>query len=1036
MKEQITGQAITFYSYKGGTGRTMALANIACLFAKQKPGNKVLMIDWDLEAPGLHRFFRNYLTYIFTNPIKRDDEIDSYPGLIDLFIQIVKFTDNSNWSENEIDELVIEDLFNKVELDKFIIETDISGLYILKAGRIDENYSSKINSFSWEKLFNRSPWLLPAFVKNLTSKYNYVFIDSRTGLTDISGICTMLLPEKLVVVFTPNRQSLVGALNIIDRAIHYRKQSNDLRPLTVFPFVSRVELAEEDLRKYWRHGNDSLNIVGYQPLFENAFKKIYNLDECDLTDYFNEVQAQHVTRYAYGEEIAVLNEEQIDERLSLATSYRVFSERLISLNVPWENLKDLFKDLEFAPKEKKDTIQSHNLASMLKQNKDLLPVSVFISAPGDVKDELCLAIELLEQLPYDPLLLGKVSIRTVTWGKLDENTPMVASLTPQESINRGLPKPSDCDIAIFIFWSRMGTQLPLEFVKPDGNRYFSGTEWEYLDAMQGAKRNRKPKILVYRRTEVPLIGLTDPEVSERLNQWGAVEAFFESFRNSDGSIRSGFNSYSTPYEFREQLNYHLRTLIKDLFQSVSTERLGETIQSIAGTSPPLPRIGSPFIGLRAFSPSEAPIFFGRGPEIDGLLSKMADPKERFVVVVGASGSGKTSLVSAGLIPRLEMGAIKGSQGWDWVRLTPGDTGDNPFRALANALVVKLPPGERQAHELESQLRTDPETMVQLVDEVQWRRTSSTELLLFIDQLEELFTLVTPNLRELFINFLEKAARTERLHIVATLRADFVHKCLEWTKLAKLFQNGLYLLSPPGPAALYEIVTRPAEIAGLIFEVGLVDKILNDTGTEVGSLPLLAFALARLHETRMADGYLTFAAYENFGGIKGVIEQLAEMTFMSLDTTAQLAMNEAFKELIEVDEYGMVYRRRSALSRVSQNPASMALIESFTAAHLLIMDLDRNGEPAVEIAHEALLRSWPRLSFWVQSISEDLRLLRQIRLAAAEWDQMGRSEDYRWAKGRLIHARQILNRLRPTLSDVEELFINAPRKTSFFKNWFT
>jgi hypothetical protein len=126
----------------------------------------------------------------------------------------------------------------------------------------------------------------------------------------------------------------------------------------------------------------------------------------------------------------------------------------------------------------------------------LLRVRVFLASPGDVGDERGLALRVLERLPYDPFLRGKIGIETVAWDKPGGDTPMLATMTPQEAISQQRPKPSECDIVVVIFWSRMGTPLPLEYVKPDGGAYLSGTEWEYLDALDASLQTGRPKILV------------------------------------------------------------------------------------------------------------------------------------------------------------------------------------------------------------------------------------------------------------------------------------------------------------------------------------------------------------------------------------------------------------------------------------------------------------------------------------------------------------------------------------------------------------
>lgn len=322
------GQIITFYSYKGGTGRSMALANVACLLAhestKQNTVPRVLMIDWDLEAPGLHRFFQNRIRG--RKDSNKQIVFQSKPGLIDLF-----YTMREKCAS--IGNEVPDEFFDGLNLDEYILETEIPSLYLMTAGKFDDTYSTRVNSFDWVNLFETCPSLLLRFAEYLSKKFGYVLVDSRTGYTDISGICTTLIPEKSVLVFTPNRQSLTGIIDLVRKATEYRKQSDDLRKLVVFPLPSRIEPAEPNLRKDWRFGNHNKDISGYQPEFESVFKDVYHLNDCDLTRYFDDVQIQQVPRYAYGEEIAVLSERTKD-RLSIARSYEDFAQRLTLFEGP------------------------------------------------------------------------------------------------------------------------------------------------------------------------------------------------------------------------------------------------------------------------------------------------------------------------------------------------------------------------------------------------------------------------------------------------------------------------------------------------------------------------------------------------------------------------------------------------------------------------------------------------------------------------------------------------------------------------------
>jgi len=324
------GQVITFYSYKGGTGRSMALANTAVLLAgRGENPRETLMIDWDLEAPGLHKYF----------PIRADDgpmADPKRPGLADLFAVLFSAAHKlSTLGELERRAKMIE-LVSSIDTDEYIAGTDVSDLYLLKAGRFDSGYSDLVNRFRWDEFYEWAPWAFRALTERLIKKYRYVLVDSRTGITDTSSICTSLLPDKLVVVFTPNEQSLEGVRELVDRTIAHRHESDDLRPLIVYPLPSRIEESEPTERDAWRLGSESRGLVGWQRLFERTLASAYEITECNLSEYFDQVQIRHHPFYAYGEKVAV----RIDrgtEVTALPRIYERFVEWLADRASPWES---------------------------------------------------------------------------------------------------------------------------------------------------------------------------------------------------------------------------------------------------------------------------------------------------------------------------------------------------------------------------------------------------------------------------------------------------------------------------------------------------------------------------------------------------------------------------------------------------------------------------------------------------------------------------------------------------------------------------
>lgn len=317
----MSGKVVTFYSYKGGTGRTFALANVASFLAEREEG-KILVIDWDLDSPGLHRYFQPYI---------ENDRKSS--GLIELFDIL----------NNEVSTTEIDSIFKDWNLSEFITEVNLAfpdgkkyAIDFMPAGKLDENYAEKVRRFRWDKLWDKTPHIFSSFAKYLSEQYKWILIDSRTGFTITSSICTMLMPSRLVMVFTPNKQSLEGIKDLTHRAAWARRQNVDLRPFEIFPLPSRVEVTEETRRRLWRYGSQESNIEGFQPQFKQLFQDIYDLEDSDLDldSYFDEVQIQQTSRYAYGEEIAALVEKL--DRFSLARSYETFVNIFLDNSFPWE----------------------------------------------------------------------------------------------------------------------------------------------------------------------------------------------------------------------------------------------------------------------------------------------------------------------------------------------------------------------------------------------------------------------------------------------------------------------------------------------------------------------------------------------------------------------------------------------------------------------------------------------------------------------------------------------------------------------------
>jgi tetratricopeptide (TPR) repeat protein/cellulose biosynthesis protein BcsQ len=329
MSKEEPCEVITFYSYTGGSGRSMALANVACLLARRCTADRgVLMVDWNLESPSLHRFFQDRVQ---TAPGAGDpaNQFDRQPGLLDLFVEL-----DSQVSKSAPAATAPADFFEQVKPERFVIPTDIPSLFLLKAGRFDDYYFSAVSSFQWAALDERAPWIISSLMDFWAQRYRFILIDSTSGVNDMGGLCAMMIPDKLVTVFTPSRQSLLGVLDVARCAADYRRNSGTTRPLAIFPLPSKIDATEPELRSDWRFGGETGDPVGYQVRFETLFRELEPGCEHPLEEYFNDAQLPYVPRYSYGDRKAAGAKAPTDN-CPLARAYRNFAGRLHQTAQPW-----------------------------------------------------------------------------------------------------------------------------------------------------------------------------------------------------------------------------------------------------------------------------------------------------------------------------------------------------------------------------------------------------------------------------------------------------------------------------------------------------------------------------------------------------------------------------------------------------------------------------------------------------------------------------------------------------------------------------
>ena len=439
---------------------------------------------------------------------------------------------------------------------------------------------------------------------------------------------------------------------------------------------------------------------------------------------------------------------------------------------------------------------------------------------------------------------------------------------------------------------------------------------------------------------------------------------------------------------------------------------------------------SPYPGLLSFTEKEAGQFFGREGEVEALWERLG--KRRLLAVIGPSGAGKTSFVRAGVV-------ASRPEGWAAIVCTPGP---NPALALARALTPELA-GDTEAHADLLQGVTDfvqggqSERIVSVVR--RWRRLHD-EALVVVDQFEELFTLCPEETQARFARLLAALTADADLHVLLSLRDDFLMRCSAHEPLVPVFTE----LTPLGaltPQGLERALLEPARQHGYRFEDdALVPEMLEGVAGARSALPLLAFAVARLWEERDRERkLLTREAYRRVGGVEGALAQHAEATLDRIGPAREGVVREIFRNLTTAQGTRAVLEREELLSTFPvRSEAEQVLGQLVDARLLTAYEATRSADPSgpggeeplgmtgerVEIVHESLLKAWPRLVRWQTQDEEGALLRDQLRQAARLWDDRRRPEDLLWTGASYLDYRAWRARYAGGLSSLEEDFAKA------------
>lgn len=622
-------------------------------------------------------------------------------------------------------------------------------------------------------------------------------------------------------------------------------------------------------------------------------------------------------------------------------------------------------------------------------------IRIFISSPSDVIKEREIADRVIARL--DGIWQAHVHLEAVRW----ERSHYDAHRSFQETIG----DISVYDVVCGILWKRIGSRLsPNLYRRPDGSAYESGTVFEVEAALACGG---KPVTYLFRKKE-PVLFSAESVDEERL-QYEALNRWWNrTVHDEEGHFIRGYESFSTAEDFEKRFESVLETCLVN----------AQLIPS--GPAWDVASRGSPYPGLIPYDHAYSAVFFGRGLAIAEALHelKIAAAREMpALFVVGPSGSGKSSLVRAGLAPSFMGSQIAGVDLWRQVLLEPAQ---DPVRALADRLYVagalpELAQGPQPTPDFFATLaRQSPESAAGAVKwaleqaaraRQQWiggGTPPTIKLLLIVDQLE---TVLDSRHGRETAAFARALVETQSIWFIATLRSDHYSDLqLDPDFLSMRRRGALFDLPPPGASEFADIIKGPARAAALVFEerdgVSLAKTIEAAVGG-ADALPLLQVTLARLFDARAGDT-LTFSAYEAMGGLEGAIANRAEEVFDAASPAAQQTLDAVLRSLVaDMDENGQLTIRTPDRAAVAPDAASRELVDKLTEARLLV-----SADTGVRVAHEALLRRWQRATTSPALQPEAIRLRRQIGPNFDVWQRTQLDSDLLQAGTALTQAAAI------------------------------
>lgn len=427
---------------------------------------------------------------------------------------------------------------------------------------------------------------------------------------------------------------------------------------------------------------------------------------------------------------------------------------------------------------------------------------------------------------------------------------------------------------------------------------------------------------------------------------------------------------------------------------------------------------SPYAGLASFQKEDANRFFGRAREVAALVSRLGD--QPLIGVIGTSGTGKSSLIRAGVLPSLE----RLGNAWEAAVIRPGR---QPVSALADLVapwVDDLPSGEEGMGVLQERILREPGWVGALFRDR--ARKENRKQLLFVDQFEELYTLVPDSAARLaFTAALSSIADdpSSPTRVVLSIRSDFLDRVAEDADFMGELSAGLFFLNTPGRDGLRDALVQPARMAGYAFETPeMVEQMIDHLETTPGALPLLQFSATQLWERRDPNRrLLTQASYEEIGGIAGALASHADSVLTGLTEVRRKLARALFLRLVTPDRTRAIVSMEELFELSSATDEVKRLVDLLVQARLLVVQTGGDGV-TVEIVHESLITSWPTLERWLDEGQEDAVFLDQLRNAARQWNAKKRDSGLLWRGEAVEEARRFRRRYRGELPEMQREFL--------------